>query len=180
MSGRKGKRESYLGSLIGLQRQELGLLQSSGNLAECCEEGRFTETGWGPNTGAGKGHNSGHWRPVPPTQSPPTWCLCHQRHLRHQPLLCSILWAGAQGWGRGFPIRASLLRDIPMGPSSLSLHTSGGHINNFDVRIPQAPVEAQAMAGTGHGVRRGYQRPSKQVQGGSDIRTRKTGSQDTV
>lgn len=90
------------------------------------------------------------------------------------------LWAGAQGWGRGFPIRASLLRDIPTGPSSLSLHTSGGHINNFDVRIPQAPVEAQAMAGTGHGVRRGYQRPSKQVQSGSDIRTRKTGSQDTV
>lgn len=35
LSGRKGWRAVYLGSLIGLQRQELGHLQSSGNLAEC-------------------------------------------------------------------------------------------------------------------------------------------------
>lgn len=62
-----------------------------------------------------------------------------------------------------------LIRLSPTGPSSLSLHTSSGHINNFDVRIPQAPVEAQAMAGAGHGVGGGHQGPSKQVQGGADI-----------
>lgn len=82
--------------------------------------------------------------------------------------------------GVGFPARASLLRDSPMGPSSLSLHTSGGHIDNFDVRIPQAPVEAKAVAGAGPRVRGGDQGPSKQVQGGADIGTWKTRSQATI
>lgn len=82
--------------------------------------------------------------------------------------------------GMGFPARASLLRDSPMGPSSLSLHTSSGHINNFYVRIPQAPVEAKAVAGAGPGVRGGDQGSSKQVQGGAGIGTWKTRSQATV
>lgn len=75
---------------------------------------------------------------------------------------------------------SSLLRLSPTGPSSLSLHASGGHIDNFNVRIPQAPVEAQTTAGAGHRVRGTHQGPSKQVQGGTDIRRGKTGPQVTV
>ena len=37
------RRDVHLGSLIGLQRQEFGLLQSAGDLAECGKKGRFAE-----------------------------------------------------------------------------------------------------------------------------------------
>lgn len=61
------------------------------------------------------------------------------------------------------PHHATLLQPIH-GPVLLGLHTPGAHVHNLHIRIPQAPVEAQFMAGVGTGVGGGHGGPRKQVQ----------------
>lgn len=68
----------------------------------------------------------------------------------------------------------------PTEPFSLGLHAPSGHIHNLDARVPQAPVEAQAMAGVRGRFRGGHWGPCKQVQGSSDVGRWQAWSQDTV
>lgn len=55
--------------------------------------------------------------------------------------------------GRWGPLTTRPLLQPTHGPFLLGLHTPGSHIHNLDIRVPQAPVEAQVMAGVERGVR---------------------------
>ena len=68
----------------------------------------------------------------------------------------------------GNPPRLSIPPPAPR-PCSLGLHTPGGHVHHLDVGVPQAPVEAQALAGVGGEVGGGHRGPCKEVEHGPGV-----------
>ena len=166
--GLRGREAAHLGCLVGLQGQEVGLPESTGSLAEGPEKGSLAEAGRRPQGSAGDGEKGtdvrGRAREDKTNRPAPR--PSHHLHAvtirgghgvghvtgKRLAARCSLL---PHGQGAGDPHRQAPLPPPP-GPRSLSLHTPGGHIHHLDVRVPQAPVEAQALAGVGGGVGGGH------------------------